>query len=146
MESEIRDRIVGTWKLVSTVETLKDGSTRPFPSFGPHATGFLMYQHDGYMCAVLTNPDCVKYADPAHTKPEGRLAAADGSFAYCGQYEIDVKQEQIVHLPEVATVLGYVGSRQVRPYRFEDGCLVFSDVEKDDPVVARRSIVWEKTK
>jgi hypothetical protein len=30
-ESEIRDRIVGTWKLVSTEQTLKDGTTRPYP-------------------------------------------------------------------------------------------------------------------
>src|SRR5215469_15672190 len=87
-ESEIRDRIVGTWKLVSTEETMKNGTTRPFPSFGPRAKGFLMYQRDGHMCADLVNPD-----RPA----------------------------------------GYVGSRQIRPYRFEGGRLILSDVEKDDP-------------
>jgi len=69
MESEIRDRIVGTWKLVSTEETLKDGTTRPFPPFGPNGKGFLMYQRDGYMCAVITNPDCLKWADSAHATP-----------------------------------------------------------------------------
>ena len=35
---------------------------------------------------------------------------------YCGRYEIDVKQKQIVHLPEVATSPTDVGSRQ-RPGR-----------------------------
>jgi hypothetical protein len=40
-KSEIRQQILGTWKLVSAEETLKDGTTRPFPSFGPHAKGFL---------------------------------------------------------------------------------------------------------
>jgi hypothetical protein len=55
-----------------------------------------------------------------------------------------VKQKRIVHLPEVATDPGYVGSRQSRPYRFEGGRLIFSDVEKDDPSVARWQIVWEK--
>jgi hypothetical protein len=54
-EPEIRDRIVGTWKLVSAQETLKDGTTRPFPFFGLHAKGLLMYQRDGYMCAQLVN-------------------------------------------------------------------------------------------
>lgn len=142
-EVEIRDRIVGTWRLVSTEETMKDGTTRPFPAFGPHATGFLMYQRDGHMCAVLANPDRVT-ADPTHATPEEKLAAADGSFAYCGRYEIDVKQERIIHLPEVATVPGYVGSRQVRPYRFEGVYLIFSDVEKDDSPVARWKIVWKK--
>lgn len=112
-ESDIRDRIVGTWKAVSTEETMKDGTTRPFPLYGAQCKGFLMYQRDGYMCARLVNPDRLKWADPAHPTPEEKLAAADGTF---GRYEIDVKQKQIIHLPEVDTNPGYVGSRQIRPY------------------------------
>jgi Lipocalin-like domain len=144
--SDIRDRIVGTWRLVSTEEVMKDGATRPFPAFGPHGKGFLMYQRDGYMCAVITNPDRPTSAGPVHPPAEERVAAADGTFSYCGRYEIDTKQDWIVHLPEVASEPRYVGSRQVRPYRFEGNRLIFSDVEKDDPSVARWKIVWEKVK
>ena len=143
-ESDIRDRIVGTWKLVSTEQTMKDGTTRVYPRFGTQGKGFLLYQRDGYMCADLVNPNRPKWADPVHPTPEEKLAAADGTFAYCGRYEIDVKQKQIVHLPEVATDPGYVGSRQIRPYTFQDGRLILSDVEKNDPTVARWKIVWEK--
>lgn len=143
-ESEIRDQLVGTWKLVSAEQTLKDGATRPFPSFGPHAKGFLMYQRDGYMCASLMNPDRAKWAEAAHPTPEEKVAAADGTFAYCGRYEIDVEQQWLIHLPEVATNPGFVGSRQIRPYGFEGNRLILSDVEKDDPSVARWKIVWEK--
>src|SRR4051794_39144140 len=143
-EPEIQDRIVGTWKLVSAIDFMKDGTTRPYPDYGPHGKGFLMYQRDGYMCADLVNPDRPKWADPVHKTTEEKIAAADGTFAYCGRYEIDVRQMQIIHLPEVASDPGYVGSRQVRPYVFEDGRLVLSDIEKDDPSVARWKIVWEK--
>jgi hypothetical protein len=145
-EKEIRDRIVGTWRLVYTEDTMKDGSTRPFPSFGPNAKGFLMYQSNGYMCAVLMNPDRYAFADSEQATPEEKLAAARGAFSYAGRYEIDVKRGQIIHLPEVATKAEYVGSRQIRPYRFEDGRLVLSDVETDDRAVARWKIVWEKVK
>ena len=96
-ESEIRDRIVGSWKLVSTEEIMKDGRTRSFPGFGPHARGLLMYQRSGYMCAVLMNPDRPNPADPRHRTREEKIAAAEGSFAYCGRYEIDAKQKWIVH-------------------------------------------------
>jgi hypothetical protein len=96
------------------------------------------------MCADLVNPDRAKWADPVHTTPEEKAAAADGTFAYCGRYEIDVKHSQIVHLPEVATNPGYVGSRQIRPYVLEGQRLILSDVEKDDPSVTRWKIVWEK--
>lgn len=143
-ETEVRDRIVGTWKLVSMEETMKDGTTRPFPAFGAHATGFLMYQANGYMCAQVMNPDHPKWADPAQPTAAEKAAAADSTFAYCGPYELDVKQAWITHLPEVATNPGYVGSRQVRPYRLEGNRLILSDVEKDDPAVARWKIVWEK--
>jgi Lipocalin-like domain len=143
-ESEIRDQIVGTWKLVSAVDIMKDGTTRPYPTYGPHGKGFLMYQRDGYMCADFANPDRPKWIDPVHVTVEEKVAAADGTFAYCGRYEIDVKHGQIVHLPEVATDPGYVGSRQIRPYVFEGRRLVLSDVEKDDPSVARWKTVWEK--
>jgi hypothetical protein len=143
-EAEIRDRIVGTWKLVSTEQTMTDGSTRPYPQYGAHGKGFLMYQSDGYMCAELVNPDRPKWADHMHPTPQEKLAAASGTYAYCGRYEIDVKQKQIVHLPEVATDPGYVGSPQIRPYTFQNSRLVLSDVEKNDPTVARWKIVWEK--
>ena len=143
-ESEIRDQIVGTWKLVSTEDTLKDGTTRPMPAFGAHGKGFLMYERDGYMCADLVNPDRPKWGDTLRPTLEEKTAAADGTFAYCGRYEIDVKQKQIIHLPEVATDPGYVGSRQVRPYRLEGKRLVLGDAVKDDPSIARWKIVWEK--
>jgi hypothetical protein len=143
-ESEIRDRIVGTWKLVSTELIMEDGSTRPFPQIGANGKGFLMYARDGYMCADLVNPDRPKWVDNNHPTTDEKAAAGEGTFAYCGRYEIDVKQNRIIHLPEVATDPGYVGSRQIRPYKFENGRLVLSDVETNRPGVAHWKIVWEK--
>jgi hypothetical protein len=145
-ESEIRDRIVGTWKLVLTEETLKDGTTRPYPKYGPNGKGFLMYTRDGYMCADLVNPERPKWQNPVQPATDEKIAAAEGSFAYCGRYEIDAKQNRLIHLPEVATDPGYVGSRQIRPYKFEDGRLVLGDVETQKPGVVRWKIVWEKVR
>jgi Lipocalin-like domain len=125
---------------------MNDGTTQPFTAFGPRAQGFLMYQRDGYMCAVLVNPDRPKWADPAHATVEEKVAVANGTFFYCGRYEIDVIQKQIVHIPEVASNPGYIGSRQVRPYEFEGDSLIFSDVEKHDPSISRWKIVWEKVR
>ena len=143
-ESEIRDRIVGTWKLVSTELTMEDGTTRPFPQLGANGKGFLMYARDGYMCADLVNPDRPKWVDNNHRTTDEKVAAGAGAFACCGRYEIDAKQNRIIHLPEVATDPGYVGSRQIRPYKFEDGRLVLSDVETQRPGVLHWKIVWEK--
>jgi Lipocalin-like domain len=143
-ELEVRQRLLGTWKLVSTEETLKDGSSRPFAQVGSRGKGFLLYQTDGYMCAHLFNPDQGKSADPAGVKVGEVLTHGDGSFAYCGRYEIDVERRQIIHFPEIATDPGFVGSRQIRPYEFEGDRLIFSDIETRDTAIARWKIVWEK--
>ena len=136
-ESEVRRRIVGTWKLVFAEQTLKKGGTRPFPQFGGNAKGFLMYQADGYMSAFLETPNRPVTQDE-------KLSTAGGAFAYCGRYEIDVERKQIVHLPEISTADGYVGSRQVRPYQFESERLILGDVEKDNADVTSWKIVWQK--
>ena len=145
-EPEVRGRIVGTWKLVSAEETLKEGGTRPFPQFGANAKGFLMYQADGHMSAFLEYPNRPPKGGSIGQTGDEEVTTAHGAFAYCGRYEIDVERKQIVHLPEIATTSGYVGSRQVRPYQFESERLVFSDVEKDDVAVASWKIVWEKAR
>ena len=79
------------------------------------------------MCAELMNSDRPKSADPRHSTSDEKIAVAEGSFAYCGRYEIDARQDWIVNQPVVAADPGYVGSRQVWPFRFDGGRLILSD-------------------
>jgi hypothetical protein len=144
--SNMKKRIVGTWKLVFSEHTMSDGSTRPYPQYGPNGKGFLMYTQDGYMCANLLNPDRVKWADPKKPTAEENVAKAEASNAYCGRYEVDEKLHQLIHLPEVSTIPGYAGTRQIRPYSVDGERLVLSDLEKEIPGVVRWRIVWEKVK
>ena len=94
----------------------------------------------------MTTTECGRYRTADGERELVLLAAADGTFAYCGRYEIDAKNNRLVHLPEVATGRAFEGSRQIRPYKFEDGRLVLSDVETQEPGVVRWKIVWEKAR
>jgi len=143
-ESEVRRRIVGTWKLISAEDTLKDGTKRPF--FGPRGQGFLMYSADGYMCAALMDPDRPKWKNLAKPTMEEKASAFDGFYSYCGRYEVDAGNNCLIHLPEVSSGLDYVGTRQLRPYRFEGSRMILSDRQQDDPEVASWEIVWEKVR
>ena len=144
-DAEIRGRLTGTWKLVSSDLIMKDGSIRP-DWMGPKGQGFLMYQADGYMCAYLETPDRQKWAESLHPTSAEMTAVGEQTFSYCGRYEIDADKKQVVHLPEVATDPGFVGTRQIRPYTFEGKRLILSDVEKVEPKVARWKIIWEKVR
>jgi len=144
-EALVRHKIVGTWKLVLEENTLKDGSKTH--EFGPNGKGYLMYSADGHMCAVEMNPHRAKWKDPANPTQQEKAVAFDGSYGYCGPYQIDTKHNQLIHLPEVSTGPGYVGTRQLRPYQFEGNRLILSGgTVEDEPEVLSWKVVWEKVR
>jgi len=61
-----RDRLIGTWRLVSAENVQPDGSSQPFPEYGPHPIGYLMYDSTGHMCVTLANPNPSHWADPSN--------------------------------------------------------------------------------
>jgi len=141
-DSWVRNKIVGTWKLVLAEDILRDGSSRAM--YGLRGQGFLMYSADGFICAVLMDPDRPKWDDPKNPTQADKASAFDSSYGYCGRYEIDMKHNALVHLPEVSTGPNYVTTRQVRPYQFEGNRMIFSDTMEDESEVASWKIVWEK--
>jgi hypothetical protein len=144
--SAIREFLVGTWKLVSTEEKLRNGNTRPFPDLGAKAIGYLMYTEDGHMCATLMNPERPNWRSDQETPTDNeKISAASGFTSYCGKYEIDEANHVVVHYPEVSFYPNYIGTVQKRPYRLEGNRMIFSDVEKSGKV-ERWTIVWEKVK
>jgi hypothetical protein len=144
-EAEIRRKIVGTWKLVLEENTLKDGSKTH--DYGPNGKGFLMYSADGHMCFVAMDPDRPRWKNPEKPTQEEKASAFDGSYGYCGPYEIDMQHNLLIHLPEVSTGPSYVGTRQIRPYQFDGDRIVLSGgTVEDEPDLASWKIVWEKIK
>ncbi len=141
-ESWVRNKIIGTWKLISAEDTLRNGSIRAI--YGLKGQGFLMYSADGFMCAVLMDPDRPKWAEPQKPTRAEKASAFDGSYGYCGRYEIDAKHNKLVHLPEVSTGPDFVATRQVRPYQFQGNRMIFSDTVEGESDVASWKIVWEK--
>jgi len=142
-ESWVRNKIIGTWKLVLAEDTMRNGSTRAM--HGPKGQGYLIYSANGFMCVVLMDPNRPKWADPRKPTQADKASAFDGSAGYCGRYEIDAKHNALVHLPEVSTEPDYVATRQVRPYRFEGNRMIFSDkVAEEEDDVASWKLVWER--
>ncbi|HEV2488724.1 MAG TPA: lipocalin-like domain-containing protein [Candidatus Acidoferrales bacterium] len=144
--SDVRAQIIGTWRLVSAVEHMADGSQRPYESIGPDGKGFLMYTADGHMSAAAMNPHRQAWKDSNKPTDAEKLRAIEGFFAYCGRYEIDVANSTICHYPEVAWMPNFVGTRQERPYKFDGDLLTFSDKATNQPGVESWAITWKKMK
>ena len=60
--------------------------------------------------------------------------------------KVDEAKHVMIHLPEVTSWPGFVGSKQPRPYTFSDSrdLLAFSGKERDEPGAESYSITWRK--
>jgi hypothetical protein len=138
-------RLIGTWRLVSAGNIRKDGSLEPFSEYGPHPIGYLMYDSTGHMCVSLANPDHPHWANAAKPTDAEKIESFRAMFAYCGTYEVQEKEKRVIHRPEMASWPHYVGTNQLRPYRFEGNHLILSDHEQaPDGEDGAYRITWER--
>jgi hypothetical protein len=106
-----KDRIVGTWKLVSVV--YEDAQTKELtPVLGEHPRGYQITTPEGRWLALVT-------ADgrPVPKTDEDRAKALRSMIAYSGRYRVE--DGKVITKVEVAWNEGWVGGEQVRLLRFE---------------------------
>jgi len=140
-------QLIGTWKLVSIADTMKDGKVQPSTQFGPHPHGFIMYEPDGYMCASIVNGDRTAWKDPGHATDAEKISYYDTFIAYCGSYRLDGATSSVTHYPEVAWTPSYVGSTQPRPFRLEGNRLIITATRGlSDPAIQKRTLIWERAR
>jgi ketosteroid isomerase-like protein len=144
-QESARDRVIGTWQLVSAGTFRRDGSFEPYPEYGPDAKGYLMYDSTGHMCVSLANPNHPHWINPEKPTDAEKTRSYDVFFAYCGTYEIREKEGQIIHRPEMGSWPHYVGTDQNRNFRLEGNRLILSAEETPPNGEHRRyQITWQR--
>ena len=106
-----KDRIVGTWKLVSVM--YEDAQTKEkTPVLGEHPRGYQIATPEGRWLALVT-------ADgrPVPKTDEDRAKALRSMIAYSGRYRVE--GDKVITKVEVAWNEAWVGGEQVRFLRFE---------------------------
>ncbi len=142
-----RERLIGTWRLVSAGTFRTDGTFEPFPEYGPHPKGYLIYDSTGYMCVSLANPNPPLWKDPEKPTDAERLRSFDGFFAYCGTYEVREKENRVIHRPEVGSWPHYIGTDQSRNFRLEgDHLILWGEEVPPNGERSRYEITWERVR
>ncbi len=105
--------LVGTWQLVSVVNTAKDGTKSDV--FGPNPKGMTIFGPDGHFVQVLTRPGLPKFAADNRLQgtPDENKAIVQGSIAIYGTYSIADKT-LVLHV-ESGTWPSWTGTDQKRP-------------------------------
>ena len=134
--------LIGTWKLVSWVNTEPDGKM-VYP-YGRNPVGYLIYTGDGYMSAEIMDSDRRQQnprfpVEPAfqQTLPErDRVAAYDTYLSCCGTYSYSLEDGRVTHHVKAGLVPSWSGSDQPRQFKFEGGRLVIGR--------KRALLTWER--
>ena len=140
-----KNRLVGTWKLVSAVsEDLASGQKTDIYKGKP--VGFISYGADGRMMTIIVDSDRKKPAGPVASAPEAE-ALFRSMAAYAGTYMI--KGSQVIHRPDASWNESWTGTDQVRDYKFDGERLILATAPSPDPFSGKmsiRTLSWKKIK
>jgi hypothetical protein len=137
--------LLGTWRLVSYEG--RDSSGKVQYPLGEHVTGLLVYDATGNVSAHIMRTDRPLFAEQDSrrgTDSEVR-AAFEGHVSYFGTYVIDRQKQTVTHRVIGASFPNWIGSEQLRYYRFEGPRLLLST----PPIIVNGQslefvLIWER--
>ena len=137
-----KDRIVGTWKLVSVV--YEDAQTKErTPVLGEHPRGYQIATPEGRWLALMTAEGRAIPKNDAD-----RAQALKSMIAYTGRYRVE--NGQVITKVEAAWNEAWVGGEQVRNIRFEGDRLYIESPPMPHPNIndktVRVIVVWQREK
>jgi len=127
--SSIREKLLGSWRLVSRDEQFADGKIKTRTD----AVGLIMYTADGHMSVQIMLPEDTE-------APNNPVQYQQNAYeAYQGTYTIDEKAHTVTHHVESALVRSLIGKNLTRVYRFEGKQLILKSSRADE----HWTITWE---
>ena len=141
-DDELRQKIVGSWKLISVVYENQETKART-PVLGEHPKGRQIATADGLWLALVTAE-----GRPVPKTEEERAQALRTMIAYTGRYRIE--GGKVMTKVEAAWNEAWVGGEQTRFVRFEGDRLFIESPPMPHPnrnnEVVRVIVVWEREK
>jgi hypothetical protein len=141
-------QLVGTWRLVSRVVTLEDGTAVQDPELGKTPVGYLIYDASGHVAAQLMRPDRPIAIDcgTSGAAPNGNSQSVNGYDAYFGTYSLDESKHTITHHLEGALAAADVGKNLVREFQISGDKLtiVVRTTSPKDNEKQIRTLTWER--
>ena len=135
-----KEKIVGTWKLVSVV--YEDQLTKErTPVLGEHPRGRQIATADGRWLALVTAEN-----RPVPKTDEERARALQSMIAYTGRYRVE--EGKVITKVEAAWNEAWVGGEQVRMIRFEGDRLFIESPPMPHPNVNNKMVqvivIWDR--
>ena len=144
MQEFIKDKIIGTWKLVSWKYNGENDT--PLDFFGENPEGILMYDKSGYMNAQLNKQGRAGFVSESLTGGTSEeISQAYLSYAaYYGKY-YEKSPGEIIHIVEGSLFPNWVGHEEIRYGKIQGEYLILST----PPIQAKGKeivfiVTWER--
>jgi lipocalin-like protein len=113
-QKTLKEQIVGSWTLVSWVQTRPDG-TKNY-RFGNSPKGVNMFSPTGRFSIIIVQPDLPKISsnDPMKPTTDEAQAIVRGSIAYFGNYSVDEATKTLALQLDGTTLTNQLGIPQKR--------------------------------
>jgi hypothetical protein len=113
-QKTLKDQIVGTWTLVSWVQTRADGTKNL--RFGSNPKGINTFSPTGRFSLIIIQSDLPKISsnDPMKPTPEEAQAIVRGSIAYFGTYSVEEATKSLTLQLDGSTLMNQLALAQKR--------------------------------
>jgi lipocalin-like protein len=142
-DDKARERLTGTWTLVSAVrEEIPSGERTLL--LGQRPSGYLTYSPDGRMLALITG-------DGRRPPASGRATAAEAEalfrsmVSYGGTFT--VAGDVVTHHVDISWNQSFTGGEQKRQFKLDGTQLILSTPQSLDPVDGKLSVrhmTWKR--
>jgi len=134
----------GTWQLVSTRQTMADGSMRSDPDIGDRGVGQLMLDaSNGRMCVTVANGDRTPWADATKPTDAEVREAMMKMVAYCGTWDVDTAKQELVYKLEIDRSPNQQGTERRRQYVWQGDRLFLNPTPLPEGVT-KWEIEWKR--
>jgi Lipocalin-like domain len=105
--------LIGTWRLLSWGNWSVEDGVVSYP-LDKDATGYIMYNDDGYMFVAIMAPHRLRFAhdDLLSATKEEEALAEETYLSYCGRY--DFLGDTVVHHVHMSLFPNWIGADQER--------------------------------
>lgn len=142
-----RRELVGTWRLISRVVTLENGTAVQDQGFGITPKGYLIYDSSGHMAVQLMRPDrplAIDCATSGTAAGDNNPQGLCGYEAYFGTYTIDEANHTVTHHLEGALNPADVSRNLVRQFQISGDKLTIVLRTSSPKEKQIRTLTWER--
>jgi len=117
-----RERLIGSWKEISSEESLPDGTVLHLDE-----VGLVTYDRSGHMSG-----QSMRRSEPKQHVPSDSIYQSSGYDAYFGTFTVDEVKHTVTHHVEGGVARQFVGKDLVRSYSFEGDRLILKPTNADE--------------